>query len=51
MGEQFEIAKRDMAHFPGQNPQEWLNYLHRPNPYMDRRDLDHLCDGKAGLPI
>ena len=47
------LAERDMAHFPGQNPQQWMNYLHRPNPYMDRRDLDHLCDGlrKAGLPI
>jgi hypothetical protein len=42
-----------MAHFPGQNSQEWMDYLERQSPYEDRRDLDHLCEGlrKAGLPI
>jgi hypothetical protein len=47
------VAERDMAHFPGQNSQEWMDYLERQSPYEDRRDLDHLCEGlrKAGLPI
>jgi len=47
------IAERDMAYFPDQNSQEWMNYLDRSLPYEDRRDLHHLCEGlrKAGLPI
>ncbi len=47
------VAERDMAHFPGQDPQGWMNYLDRASPYSHRRDLDHLCAGlrKAGLPI
>src|SRR5262249_25170063 len=47
------VAERDMAHFPGQDPQGWMNYLNRASPYLHRRDLDHLCDGlrKAGLPL
>ena len=47
------IAERDMAHFPVQDAQGWMEYLNRAAPYLHRRDLDHLCDGvrKAGLPI
>jgi adenylate cyclase len=47
------IAERDMAQFPGQDPQKWMNYFERLIPYQDRCDLDHLCEGlrKAGLPI
>jgi TolB-like protein/protein involved in temperature-dependent protein secretion len=47
------IAERDMAHFPGQDAQGWMNYLNRAGPYLHRRDLNHLCDGvrRAGLPI
>ncbi len=47
------LAERDMAHFPGRDSQEWMNYLDRASPYQNRRDLDHLCTGlrKAGLPV
>jgi adenylate cyclase len=47
------IAERDMAHFPGQDAEGWMNYLKRASPYLHRRDMDHLCDGlrKAGLPL
>jgi len=47
------VTERDMAHFPGQDSQGWMNYLNRAGPYLHRRDLDHLCKGlrMAGLPI
>jgi TolB-like protein len=47
------LAERDMTNFPGQDAQQWMNYLSRTNYYKEQRDLDRLLNGlrKAGLPL
>jgi hypothetical protein len=47
------LAQRDMTDFPGQDAQQWTNYLSRTNFYKEQRDLNRLLDGlrKAGLPL
>jgi TolB-like protein/Flp pilus assembly protein TadD len=47
------LAQRDMTDFPGQDAQQWTNYLSRTNFYKEQRDLNRLLDGlrKVGLPL
>jgi TolB-like protein/Flp pilus assembly protein TadD len=51
--EALRIAKTDMAHFPDQDPQAWMLYLYRANPFRNQSDFDHLVDGlrRAGLGV
>jgi adenylate cyclase len=47
------LAKREMVHFPGQQPEEWAKYARRSFPYQNQSDFDHLMKGlrEAGLPV
>jgi adenylate cyclase len=48
-----EMARRDLAHFPGTDVRGWENYLHHMMPYANPEDETHLREAvkKAGLPI
>jgi adenylate cyclase len=49
----YELARRDMADFPGDDAQKWMNYLPFLMPYEKKNDQVHLQNAvrKAGLPV